>query len=123
MAEAIDGGGIDPIDAEIDGMTHGLDRSVVVLWSPAEGPSTSADCPSAKSDRSDFKIARSKTTFRKIHSFSLHQSSIVQRRREPCRTPTHGKGEHESHPVQGAGTTCVGCPGIFPTSQVGPSGT
>jgi hypothetical protein len=45
VAKAVDGGGIDPIDTELEGAVNGGNRIIVVLRAPAELPTASADGP------------------------------------------------------------------------------
>jgi hypothetical protein len=52
VAEAIDGGGVDPVDPGVEGPVHGSDGLVVVLGSPAEGP-RATDRPRTDADRGD----------------------------------------------------------------------
>ena len=51
VAEAVDCGRVDPVEAEVDGLVDGCDRGVIVLRPPGKGPVAAADGPRAKSDR------------------------------------------------------------------------
>jgi hypothetical protein len=50
VAEAVDGGGVDPVDAEVEGFMDCCDGIVVVLIAPCEGPIASANGPCAETD-------------------------------------------------------------------------
>ena len=56
VAEAVDGGGVDPVDAELDGAVDGGDGVVVVLRAPGEGPVAAADGPCAEADGGEVQI-------------------------------------------------------------------
>ena len=56
VAEAVDGGGIDPVDAEVEGAVNGRDGFAVILRAPGEFPVAAADRPCAKANRSEFQI-------------------------------------------------------------------
>jgi hypothetical protein len=56
VAEAIDGGGVDPVDAEFEGAMNGGDGVVVILRSPGELPAGTAYGPGAIADWSDLHI-------------------------------------------------------------------
>ena len=56
VAEAVDGRGIDPVDAEVEGAMDGGDRFVVVLRSPGEFPIAAADGPGAEADRGELEV-------------------------------------------------------------------
>ncbi len=58
MTQAVDGRGVNPIDAEPHGMPHSRKRLVVVLRTPAVAPAASADGPSAKANGGDAYSAR-----------------------------------------------------------------
>ena len=60
MAQAVDGGGIDPVHAAIERRVDGGDGFVVVLRSPGERPSAAAHRPGADADRRQFHIAVAK---------------------------------------------------------------
>ena len=56
VAKAVDGGGVDPVDAEVDGVVDGGDGVVVVLRAPGESPVAAADGPRAEADASKPEI-------------------------------------------------------------------
>ena len=56
VAEAVDGCGVDPVDAEIDGAVDGCDRVGVVLRSPCEGPVSATDGPCSEADRRQMQV-------------------------------------------------------------------
>lgn len=58
VAEAVDGGRVDPVDTALDGVTNGGDRVGVILRAPAERPVTAADRPRAESDARDVHARR-----------------------------------------------------------------
>src|SRR5467141_404935 len=66
MAEAVNRGGVDPVDAEVDGMADRGDRRVVVLRSPAVEPFT-ADGPGAEPDRRDLEVSGAELTLFEAH--------------------------------------------------------
>src|SRR4029077_7982086 len=57
MPQAVDGGCVDPIDAQVQGVSHGCDRFGVILWSPTEGPAASANGPRTETDSSNVESA------------------------------------------------------------------
>ena len=61
MAEAVHGGGVDPIDAAVERRVDGGDRLVVVLRSPGEGPAAAADRPRADADGRQLHVAVAET--------------------------------------------------------------
>src|SRR5579864_909605 len=64
MAQPINRGRINPIDAQIDRVAHRRDGLGVVLVPPAVRPATSADCPGTESNCGDFQSTRTQRTFR-----------------------------------------------------------
>src|SRR5580704_2279065 len=60
VSQAVDGGGVDPVDAEFEGAVNGGDGVVVVLRSPGELPAGTAGGPGAEADGSDFHIGVAK---------------------------------------------------------------
>src|SRR4051794_26242665 len=58
MPEPVSGGGIDPVDAELDGVMDRLDRVVVVLPAPPELPAAAPDRPRAEADTGDLEAGR-----------------------------------------------------------------
>src|SRR5687768_5792248 len=67
MAETVHGGGVDPVDAQLEGVTHGRKGSGVILRTPAEGPTTAADGPGAEADGRDLQSTRAERTGRQCH--------------------------------------------------------
>src|SRR5437870_9090976 len=67
MAEPVYRSGIDPVDAQFNGMAHRVLRHLVVLWSPSNCPPASSDCPRSKPDCRNFKSARTERTFVDLH--------------------------------------------------------
>src|SRR2546423_8907698 len=65
MTESVNGGGIDPVDAQLDGVIHGSDRIIVVLRSPRERPAAAANCPGAHSDACDVHVGGAELPNRK----------------------------------------------------------
>ena len=57
MAEAVDGGGVDPIHAFIESRADSRDGLVVVLRSLGEGPATASHGPGADPDGRDLQVA------------------------------------------------------------------
>ena len=70
MAEPVDRGGIDPVDAGGDRVLDGRDRVRVVLAAPAVGPTATADGPRAEADLGDLKTARSERASQESHNAS-----------------------------------------------------
>src|SRR5262249_60956359 len=64
VAEAVDGGCIDPVDAAVERLAHRRERRVVVLRTPAERPPAAADRPGAEADGRDVKASLSKRASR-----------------------------------------------------------
>src|SRR5271169_6857664 len=60
MTEAVDGGGVDPVDAQLQRAVDGGDGIIIVLFSPAELPSCAADGPGAVSDGCNMHVRISK---------------------------------------------------------------
>ena len=56
MAEAVDGGGVDPVDAQFECGVDGGDRILVILAAPAELPVTAAERPRAEADGGDVQV-------------------------------------------------------------------
>ena len=56
LATAIDGCGVDPIDAQVDCGDDRIDRFAGILIAPAEFPITSADGPGTETDSAEFKV-------------------------------------------------------------------
>src|SRR5215831_6213401 len=56
MAETVDRGGVDPVDAEVDGFANGRDALGVVLSAPRERPPAAADGPRSEADRRDGEV-------------------------------------------------------------------
>ena len=56
MAQSVDRGCIDPVDAKVEGALDRGDRIVVVLRSPAKLPVATADGPGAKTDGGDVQV-------------------------------------------------------------------
>jgi len=67
MAETVDGGGVDPVDAVVEGGVDGGDGLVVILWAPGELPAAAAHGPGADSDGSEFEVAIAEPPF--LHLF------------------------------------------------------
>src|SRR3979490_3312916 len=65
MAKPVHCGGIDPVYPALQCVTHGRQRSGVVLGSPAECPAAAADRPGAKSGSRDHHAAGAEWTLRK----------------------------------------------------------
>ncbi len=57
VAETVDGGGIDPVEAGIESGMDGGDGIVVILIAPGEGPAGAADSPGADAEGCNFEIA------------------------------------------------------------------
>ena len=62
VAEAVGGGGVDPVDAELERAVDRGDRVVVLLWSPAELPPAAPDRPGAEADGGDLEAGRPQLT-------------------------------------------------------------
>jgi len=56
MAEAVDGGGVDPIDAKLQSAVNSRNRVGIVLRTPGKFPAGAAGCPRAEPNRSDLQI-------------------------------------------------------------------
>ena len=68
-AITVDGGRIDPIDAQIDGANDRVNRFLFVLRAPAERPVTTTNGPSAQVDR---RLLQGATTeFASLHGDPL----------------------------------------------------
>jgi hypothetical protein len=74
VAEAVGGGGVDPVDAELERAVDRLDRLLVILRAPAELPATAADRPGAEANAGDLQtgvpqLSRLEPCL--LHDFSL----------------------------------------------------
>jgi hypothetical protein len=67
MTKPINCGGIDPVDAKLDGVSHRGLRGIVVLWSPSKRPPASTDCPGSKTYCRNLKPARTKRPLVDLH--------------------------------------------------------
>ena len=56
VTEAVDGGRVDPVDAEFEGAVNSGDRIIVVLRAPTELPAAAAESPGAEAHRRDVDI-------------------------------------------------------------------
>lgn len=56
VAEAVDGGGVDPVDACVKCAVDGLDGFAIFLWAPGVLPIASADGPGAEADSGEVKV-------------------------------------------------------------------
>src|SRR5258707_6308722 len=63
MAEPVDGGGVNPVDSQINALANGRDGVAIVLRSPCEFPSAAADGPCSQTNRSYFHITVPKFAF------------------------------------------------------------
>src|SRR5260370_40953900 len=73
MTEAIYRRCINPVDAHLQRVPHGLERCGIVLRAPAKCPATSADGPCAKTDDGDLQTAGAQAPSRQLRSLrSFH---------------------------------------------------
>src|SRR5262249_43118024 len=56
VAQAVDGGGVDPVDAGVQRLAAGGDGGAGVLRPPGEFPAGSADGPGPEADRGDEQV-------------------------------------------------------------------
>src|SRR5207253_6929763 len=56
MAQAIDGGGVDPVDAVVQRFADRRDGVTVVLAAPGELPAAAADGPGPETDRGNHEV-------------------------------------------------------------------
>src|SRR6202034_1891983 len=70
MAQPIDCGRIDPVQAGVQSGVNGGNGFVVVLRSPGESPPPTAHGPCANADRREFEVARAQT-FRLHMQYSM----------------------------------------------------
>ena len=70
MAESVHGGGVDPVDAVVQGGVNGGNGLVIVLGTPGEGPSGATHCPGAYADARQFQIAVSEPSFFHVSTIS-----------------------------------------------------
>ena len=56
MAQAVDSGGVDPVDAQFEGFMNGGDGFLVVLRSPRKLPTATAGGPGAKADGCNLQV-------------------------------------------------------------------
>ena len=72
VAQPIDGGRVDPVDAQFERAMNGGDGLVVVLRSPGELPVPAADGPRAKPDRRQLQIRIAKCVkLRRTHGLRM----------------------------------------------------
>src|ERR1019366_9913877 len=81
VPKAVNGRGIDPVDAEVEGASDGGDGFVVVLGTPCEFPVAAADGPCAKADGGEVKVRIAKRTKRLRNSRSRHHVLLDDRGR------------------------------------------
>ena len=62
MAEAVDGGGVDPVDAGVECAENGLDGVLVFLGAPGVLPVAAADGPGAEADGRQVQIGVAELT-------------------------------------------------------------
>ena len=58
MAEPVDRRGVDPVDADLDGVIHRRNRLVVVLRTPGKRPAATSYRPGAEADAGDVHVCR-----------------------------------------------------------------
>jgi len=62
VAEAVNGGGIDPVDARVEASVDRFDGGVVILGAPRESVSGPTYRPRADPDPGDLQVAIAKTS-------------------------------------------------------------
>ena len=83
VAEAVGGGSVDPVDAELERAADRRDRVVVLLWSPAELPAAASDRPGAETDARDLEARGAELRGLELcllHRFSFRSGSARSRR-------------------------------------------
>src|SRR5207245_2121474 len=77
MAETVNSGGVDPVDAQLDGVTHGRKGSRVILRAPAERPTAAADGPGAEAEGCNLQSTRAEGTGRQCHDVTSLCVNVV----------------------------------------------
>src|SRR6266436_612507 len=72
VAQAVDGGGVDPVDAQLQRAMNRGDGIGVVLRAPSKFPAAAAESPGAKTDRRNLEIGVSQ--FSRFHSNPLGET-------------------------------------------------
>src|SRR5882762_1227227 len=67
VTQAVHGGGVDPIDAQLACVSNRRNGIVIVLRSPTVGPTTAAEGPRSKSGYSDWDSTQAERTLRQTH--------------------------------------------------------
>src|ERR1035441_2474159 len=80
VAKAIDGGGVDPVDPQVDGLVNRRDGGIIVLRPPGHRPIAAAQGPRSETDRGEPHVRDSKLT-------DFHRLSW------PCRLPVKAAGQ------------------------------
>src|SRR3954470_16125217 len=84
VAEAVGGGGVDPVDAQVERPADGGNRIGIVLRTPTGGPVGTAERPGAKPDAADRHLGRAEQRGRQRrclrHSSSARTPESKRRR-------------------------------------------
>ena len=76
VAEAIGGGGVDPVDADVERAADGGDRIGVVLRAPAGGPFGAADRPRAEAEAGDGHVGKAERHGREFRRGLRHSGPV-----------------------------------------------
>src|SRR5579863_9963833 len=91
MAQSINGGGIYPVNAQIERALDGSNRQLIVLWPPTHRPTIATDSPASIANGSDVYIGLAKlscfhvysSSFPKGDNSSLHYIRIIHPSQRP----------------------------------------
>src|SRR6266481_8832136 len=102
MAHSVNGSGVDPVNAKLESAMNRVDRLFVVLLTPTEFPTRSADSPRAKADWCDEQVGV--TELLRFHinllEFRFHVSGLLARIRSKRRMKRAGPRTAELQPAR-----------------------
>ncbi len=75
MAQPVYGGGIYPVDPQIERALNSCNRLLIVLWSPTSRPTTTANRPASIANRRDMHIRLARLS--RFHSCSSSFPKVI----------------------------------------------
>src|SRR2546423_11887564 len=110
VAEAVDGCGVEPVDALVKGDVDRLDRCLVVLRSPAELPAGAAHGPGVEPNRGELRSLGSQLARFTCRHLNLYASLLVRAPGGP-RLPLYRGGVAGASTPASTGRALLGLPG------------